>query len=311
MKTNLLPIIACCIATTSTQSFAETNTSIASSAPIQLNQEYTSDTGAANRIGAADRLRTLSQEISAETCFLHNDVLPDHNHAALTNSTEEFDSILNALLNGDADRDIIGAEERIKTIREIEAITAEWEPIHQAIDAVLADPTNTTPVHLIYAESDHLLETTSHLLSELEAEYSHPAQVFMSDVMLIEFSGRQAMLTQKIAYDACLVWSGHGGQEQIDELKEVSQQFDLIAQAVQGGMPDAGLAAAPTDEIHQALEAVAADWSEVQVYLTNIIEVGATDTAEISWVDEALTSKMHQMEAIVDMYVAYSRRFVI
>jgi len=311
MKTNLLPFVVCCMAASSTQGLADTNTSIATSAPIQQGAGYTSDTGAANRIGAADRLRTLSQEISAETCFLHNDVLLGQNRAALTNSAEEFDSILNALLNGDADRDIIGAEENIRTIREIEAITAEWEPIHQAIDAVLADPANATPVHLIYAESGHLLETTSHLLSELEAEYSHPAQVFMSDVMLIEFAGRQAMLTQKIAYDACLVWSGYGGQEQIDELKAVSEQFNLTTYALQEGMADAGLAAAPTDEIRLALEAVAADWDEVQVHLANIVEVGETDKAEISWVDEALTSKMHQMEAVVDMYVTYSRRFVI
>jgi len=311
MKIGLLPLLSFCVAISSSQSLAETAVFTTSTAPMHHVVNFTPDNGAANRIGAADRLRTLSQEISAEVCFLHNGVLVDQNHSALTHSISEFDEILNALLNGDVERHIIGAEERLKTIREIEAIMAEWAPLHQAAQDVLTDPGNIDAVHLIYEQSEHLLDTTSHLLSELEGEYSHPTEVFMSDVLLIEFAGRQAMLTQKIAFEACLVWSGYGGTEQIDDLQKICDHFDLIARALQNGMDGTGITPAPTTEISEALEHVVADWDEVMVHLEHIVEGEETDQENMGWIDQVLTNKMHRMEAVVEMYVAYSRRAII
>ena len=312
-KPTLISLTALAVVFNATLVSADTTsmtTTAATEADVHLSN-IIPDNGAADRIGAADRLRTLSQEISAETCFLHNDVMSDHNRSALAHSVSEFDEILDALLYGDPDRHIIGAEENPKTIREIEAIKAEWEPVHLAADATLANPDDAAAVHQIYEQSEHLLETTSHLLSELESEYSHPTEVLMADMLLIEFAGRQAMLTQKIAYDACLVWSGYGGQEQMDELHEICGNFDLIARALHDGLDAVGIAKAPTPQIREALEEVVADWDEVLSHLEHVADGGQVGHDNMSWIDMAMTKKMHRMEEIVEMYVVYSRRALI
>ncbi|MEP5762648.1 MAG: type IV pili methyl-accepting chemotaxis transducer N-terminal domain-containing protein [Litoreibacter sp.] len=311
MKHNLITSLALSTILSATQLAAGSNILTDAPTPISQPAGFVPDAGAADRIRAADRLRTLSQEISAETCLLHNGVLPDQNRSALAHSISEFDGILDALLNGDPSRHIIGAEENPKTIREIKAIMTEWAPVQQIASDVLADPRNASATHAIYAQSQHLLETTSHLLSELEGEYSHPTEVLMSDMMLIEFAGRQAMLTQKITYDTCLVWSGFGNQEQVNELKTICDNFDLIARALHDGMPAAGIATAPTDEIRAALEEVVEDWDDVLAHIEKIAIGGVTDLENIAWIDQVMTKKMRRMEAIIEMYVAYSRRALI
>lgn len=279
-------------------------------APL-LKAAFSEDVGAADRIRAADRLRTLSQEISAATCFLHNDVEPALNHKLLADSIAEFDLLLDALANGNEDLHIIGAETNRKTLAEIAAIKAEWQPLHDAAQIIVDDHANTPAMEMIYGQSEHLLETTSHLLSELEAEYSHPTQVLLTDVILIEFSGRQAMLTQKIAFEACLVWSGYGGDAQKQDLKVITERFDLIANALHDGLPAVGISAAPTDEIRVALEEVVVDWEEVLVHLDHMTAGGDVDKYEVEWISQSMTKKMKKMEEIVDMYTDYSRRAVL
>jgi hypothetical protein len=279
-------------------------------APL-LDVAFTEDLGAADRIRAADRLSTLSQEISAATCFLHNDVAPDLNHELLSHSIAEFDLILDALANGSEELHIIGAETNRKTLAEIAAIKAEWQPLHAAAQTIVDDHANTPAMEVIYGQSEHLLETTSHLLSELEGEYSHPTQVLLTDVILIQFSGRQAMLTQKIAFEACLVWSGHGGDAQKDDLKVITERFDLIANALYDGMPDAGISAAPTEEIRGALAEVMSDWEDVSDYLDLMTAGGDVDAQDVEWISQVLTTKMKKMEAIVDLYTDFSRRAVL
>lgn len=266
------------------------------------------DDGAADRIRAADRLRTLSQEISAATCFLHNDLQAEEHATLLEKSIDEFDMLLDALLFGNADLHIIGEEERAKTVHEIQAIQADWSPVYDAAKLVLAAPSDEEAAHMIYGKSSSLFESTAHLLSELEGEYAHPTQVLLSDVMLLEFAGRQAMLTQKIAYDICLVWSGTGGEEQVTELKDVTAQFDLIARALHDGMPEVGIQPAPTDEIRIALEEVVEDWDTILTYLHPLTNGGNIGPEDVAYLAEALTEKMFRMEDIVVLYADYSRR---
>ncbi len=282
---------------------------IGTMAPAETSS-FVEDIGAADRIRAADRLRTLTQEISAATCFLHNDLLAEDNSALLTESIEEFGMLLDALLHGNADMQIIGQEERAKTVQEIEAIKAGWLPVHDAAKVVLTVPSDVDAANTIYSKSSYLLQTTSHLLSELEGEYAHPTQVLMSDVMLLEFAGRQAMLTQKIAYDSCLVWSGAGGEEHIAELTEVTVQFDHIARALHDGMPEAGIKPAPTDEIRVALEEVVQDWEGVLTYLRPLTDGDAIGPEDVSQISISMTEKMYRMEAIVALYANYSRRAI-
>ena len=269
---------------------------------------FVEETGAAERIHAADRLRAVSQELSAASCFLHNGIDVDFNRDHLEHSVAEFDALLAALISGDEEMHIIGAETHRKTLMELEALKADWEPIHAAAETLADSADNAAAVTMIYEASAPMLDATSHLLSQLEGRYVRPTEVLMADLMLIQFAGQQAMLTQKIAFETCLVWSGYGGEEQIADLATLTNQFDVIARALHDGLQSVGIMPAPTEEIRIALEEVVIDWTEVRERIDHITAGNDVLDEELQWIGRALFEKMEKMEIIETMYTDYSHR---
>lgn len=270
--------------------------------------QFVEDTGAANRIIAGDLLRTLSQEIPAAVCHLHNNVDVAEATELLTKSVTSFDTVTLALLNGDEAMGIVGGETRRKTIVELEALIATWEPKRDAALAVLADPTNAAAAEVVYASADEMLDKTYHLLSELEGEYANPVELLQSDMMLLEVSGRMAAMTQRMAYEACRVWSGDGSADVQAKLDESVSIFEASMGALSNGMPSLGIAAPPTPEIASILEDVSEDWGILSGYLDQV----RSDTDVSLEVREdlyhRLAVKLHKVEELEELYQNYSKR---
>ncbi|MCK0095797.1 type IV pili methyl-accepting chemotaxis transducer N-terminal domain-containing protein [Yoonia sp. F2084L] len=270
--------------------------------------EIITDSGSSNRIVAAALLRTLSQEIPAAACHLHNGVNVEEAKAELSYSVAKFDAVALALLNGNEAMGIIGGETRFRTVAELEALMAEWVPIHDAAIAVLEDPTNRQPVDVIYDATDIMLEKTYHLLSEIEAEYSNPVELLQSDVLLIEVSGRMAAMTQRMAYEACRAWSGEGSEELIAELKKTIGIYEASMDALINGLPSLGVQPAPTAEIAESLTAADEDWSIIRGLLDRVIAADDLSVEERTDLYHRLVVKVHKVEEIEEMYQDYSKR---
>lgn len=270
--------------------------------------QFVDDTGAANRIVAGDILRTLSQEIPAAVCHLHNAVGVNEATEMLSISVAKFDAITQALLNGDEAMGIIGGETRRKTIFELEALIATWEPKREAAMAILADPTNVEAAQIIYDSADPMLDKTYHLLSELEGEYANPVELLHSDMMLLEVSGRMAAMTQRMAYEACRVWSGDDSAEVVAKLDESVSIFEASMDALSNGMPSLGVAAPPTSEIAANLEAVAADWDVLRDYLSAVRSGSEVSPQVREDLYHRLALKLYKVEELEELYQDYSKR---
>ncbi len=276
--------------------------------PVLIEQiQFLEDSGAANRIVAGDLLRTLSQEIPSSVCHLHNGIDVEGSIALLTSGTAKFDAVADALLNGNADMGIVGGEERRRTAVEIEALIASWEPIRDAAIAVLNDPSDAASAMTVYDSTDVMLEKTSHLLSELEGEYANPVELMQSDVMLLEVAGRQAMMTQRISYEACRIWSGDGNDALVADLDKTVQQFAFAMNAMSNGMPEVGINPPPTPEIAAHLAVVGGDWDTITGYLETV-KAGEADAELRAELFQRLNAKMHKMEEIAELYAAFSKR---
>ena len=236
-----------------------THNSLADNQPHFMQASFVDDTGAANRIIAGDLLRTLSQEIPAAVCHLHNDIDVEEATALLASSVARFDATILALLNGNESMGIIGGETRRKTIAELENLIVDWAPIHDAALAVITDPTDATAAAIVYGSTDTMFEKTYHLLSNLEGEYAIPTEVLQADIMLLEVSGRMAAMTQRMAYEACRIWSGETSDELVSDLEMTVQVFEASMNALRGGLPELGIQPAPTPEISAGLDDVASD----------------------------------------------------
>jgi hypothetical protein len=270
--------------------------------------QFVEDTGSANRIVAASYLRTFSQEIPAAVCHLHQGIDVEEATELLIFSVATFDAIALALLDGNEAMGIIGGETRRKTIVELEALIAIWEPVHDAALAVLADPSDAAAAAIVYDSTDVMLEKTYHFLSEIEGEYANPVEVLQSDVMLLEVSGRMAAMTQRMAYEACRVWSGDGTDELISELEKTIQIFEASMGALSNGMPELGVKPPPTPEIAQGLDVVAADWSTIRGYLDQVLSGAAVSVEVREDLYHQLAVKLHKVEEIEGLYQAFSKR---
>ena len=274
-----------------------------------LGLELAGDTGAANRIVAGDMLRSLSQEIPAAVCHLHNNVDVEEAAHLLEHSIEAFDIAADALLHGNEALGIIGAEARRKTIVELEELIAAWEPVHDAALQVLHEPADIDAVRVVYASADVMYEKTYHLLANLEGEYSNPSEVLAADVMLLEIVGRMAATNQRLAYDACMVWS-HSSDDAhyAAELLESMSIYENSLTALTVGMPALGIAPPPTEEIAQKLHEIGDHWSDVHDMLLHVTTGEEIPDQERFDIYHELAVKLHAIEELEVLYQNYSKR---
>ncbi|MEM9787468.1 MAG: type IV pili methyl-accepting chemotaxis transducer N-terminal domain-containing protein [Pseudomonadota bacterium] len=269
---------------------------------------FVDDTGAAIRIEAGDVLRTVSQEVPAAVCHLHNNVSSELSTKLLREGLDNFDLMVDALLNGNPEFGIVGGEERAKTRRLLEELQAAWGPLRAAGENVLADPSNDSAVEVMYANASEMLEKSYYLLSELEGQYANPVELLYSDAMLLEVSGRQSMLSQRLSFLSCLVWSGAADDTYIELLNTASEQFKFAMGALRNGAPELGIQPPPTEEIAAKLDYMASDFEVISGHLVTVMETGALDTASAESLYAILADKMYTMNEVAHLYAMYSKR---
>ncbi|MFQ6549518.1 type IV pili methyl-accepting chemotaxis transducer N-terminal domain-containing protein [Aestuariibius sp. 2305UL40-4] len=265
------------------------------------------DIGAAERIDAADLLRTISQEVPSAACHLHEGIEVEEATQLLVDSVKKFDVVLDALRNGNVSMNIIGAETRRKTIADLDKLAGQWAPMKAAAETMLADPSDAAALRVILDGNLALLDTAAHLVSELSGEYSNPAELLQADVLMIDISGRQAMLTQKIAKEACQIAMGDPDPTLRETLAGSVQMFDVSQNALLFGMEQAGIKAAPTPEIETELTKVAGEWAPMKVHLDVLTDGGDIDNEARGELLRGLDVVMFHMNEIVHLYTEYSK----
>lgn len=262
--------------------------------------------GAAERLAAADRLRTLSQEIPSAACHLHGGIDVEGSRKLLDEAHHQFGTLLNALEFGDESVGIIGAETGRKQLADLKLLNDLWVGIDQAIMVLFDDPHATESLAHIKAQNMELYDKSDLLLTLMIEEYGNPTEMIMADAIMLDIAGRLAMLTQRIAKEACEIWSGNRSEERLAALTTSRQQFEVGVTALHDGMPQLGIVPAPTPEIRVALEEVIVDWAIVSDHLEAVIEDVATDEMKTDLYTR-LNKKMYKMEDTIGLYVVHSR----
>lgn len=265
------------------------------------------DIGASERVEAAALLRILSQETASAACHMGKGVDRASSRELLIEAKTKFNMILDALQHGNPKMNIIGPEKRRKTVLKIETLRTDWAPIHNAAVRLIEDDNDKDALLLIKAQNEAILEKTYILTSEIAGDYSNPAELLQADVMLLDFSGRQALLTQKMAKIACEIWSGNRGEDRISLLTSVMQTYDLTLTALHDGMPAVGIIAAPTPEIEAALDGARESWKRIKQELEDLIAADHFTDESKKVLYNDLNAAMYEMEDIEHLYVAHSK----
>ncbi|NNE89938.1 MAG: hypothetical protein HKN27_17870 [Silicimonas sp.] len=267
------------------------------------------DDSAEERINFSGKLRMLSQRIPSAACHLANDIDQEASKKLLENATIEFEKILRALEFGDADLNIHSSENRRLTLARIHALRENWEPFKATAEAIIAGDASEENMQSLFSDNMNLLEFAKDLVSEVVEQYSNPTKLLQADAMLIDISGRQRMLTQKMSKESCMLASSLKTKNTPDELQGTMEIFELSLNALRHGLPEIGIKKPPTNEISAGLENVFKEWMQVKPMLMAILAEADNVDAELNKQKfHALNSTMATMNKVVGMYAVAAKR---
>ncbi len=293
----------CLISAFGTQAIANTDAAPATqqaTAVTLANQP--ADNGASARINLAGKLRMLSQRVVATACYVQTGTMPDVSTGALNATVAEFDIILNALTNGDEALGVFGPEERRKTLVGLEVLSERWATAASLANGIADGQGTLDDLAALAAQSSGVLSVAQKLVVEMNDQYASATAIRQADAILIDISGRQRMMAQRISKNACLLNSGANVEGATDELFTAIDVFASTHDALLTGMPSLGIPAPSTPEISAGLRVVSSHWAIVLPVLTHVLETGEMDDeqSEIMFLGgNDLTSSMNSVVTLI------------
>ena len=270
--------------------------------------QYEIESDGADRIRIAGQLRTLTQQVAAASCAVSSNVGVTEARTILAHATQEFDRYIVALRDGDDALHILHPETQRRTLDDIANVYNEWSTMHGAIEIILNEGQNVEAAHLIDDHNLPLLALTDELAADISGEYAHPYEITAADAMMIEIAGRQRMLTQKMAKDACEIWTGYHAEDAREDLAATLTVFETSLNALRYGMPEAGLQEAPTDAIRVDLDKLIARWEVIKVNELTLIGGGELTDEEKAEVFHDLEVELAELDHLLDDYKDYAER---
>jgi hypothetical protein len=261
------------------------------------------EANAEERINFAGKLRMLSQRIPSAACHLDRSVDSEAARALLSGAAAEFEKILAGLEFGDADLNIQQAETRRKTLFAISELRTQWEPMRDAALAVAQGTATDADIDFILHENLPVLRHAQLLVEELVKQYSNPNATTRAQLMLVDISGRQRMLTQKMSKETCMIGGDYEAPATVNDLTSTMSIFEASLEALRFGMPVVGVAPPPNQEISAGLTGVLNDWSSVKPYVTKVLAGTELDDASSASKFQGLNVTMANMNRVVGMYV--------
>lgn len=271
--------------------------------PTAAETTSVADDSAEQRINLSGKLRMLSQRIPSAACHLANGVDTEGSKALLLNASAEFEAILNALENGDPEMNIIKPEERKKTLMQISDLKEKWAPMKEAALATADGSATAAQQDYILMQNMTVLGSAVTLVSELSEQYANPNAVSQANLLLVDISGRQRMLTQKMSKESCLAGTEYSSTSTIEDMNQTIQIFEASLEALKFGMPALGIAAPPNSDISDGLDVVFEDWQQVKPVMLEIASGGTVDGDQSTFKFQQLNTTMANMNKVVGMYV--------
>jgi hypothetical protein len=272
------------------------------SAAISQSETIIED-NAEQRINFSGKLRMLSQRVPSAACHFASGIDVEGSAALLTGATAEFEKILTGLEFGDADLNIQQPEVNEQTLMLIAQLRALWEPLKAAAEAVADGTASDVDRNYVLNENLPVLRAAQLLVERLVQQYSNPNATTFAALVLVDLSGRQRMLTQKMSKESCILEGGFETDLALVDLETTMRIFENSLDALQNGMTVVGVQPPPNDTIATGLDGVLTDWNRAKPFVTEVLAGNSLDTDENTAKFQQLNVTMANMNTVVGMYV--------
>ena len=119
---------------------------------------------------------------------------------------------------------------------------------------------------------------------------------------ILNLSGKQRMLTQKMSKEIVLVSLDVDKAANLQRLDKTSQLFDVTLKGLKDGNPTLRLAATTNSEIRAQLDLVNGLWLEFHAEVQNILKAGEVTPEQLAFVAEKNLPLLKEMNRCVKMY---------
>ncbi|MCA0042778.1 type IV pili methyl-accepting chemotaxis transducer N-terminal domain-containing protein [Celeribacter litoreus] len=256
------------------------------------------------KIDIAGRQRMLTQRMVRSACFIAMEVDVKAHQKLLEDSAALFVSSLSELKTSGGFNHLEPATDP-NILLQIGLIESLWDPFDQQISEQLnARRIGFEQLSRLSDAGERLLKASNDLVLLFEREANAVgAHLDPQQAKLVNLSGRQRMLLQRMGKQTCLASISSSGEENeaFLALQETSQMFHSTAFNLTFGAPDAGFPPSPNDHILEVNATIWQHWAVMDAILQGVGEKALTEKElqELSWDIEAMYV---DLDAVVKLY---------
>ena len=269
--------------------------------PVSAAQGATSD--ASVRIDSSGRQRMLSQRMAKASCFVMIGVAPDAHSAEALQAADEFEAVLDGLLNGSSTYGL-QAEADAQTVDLLRQVSGLWDSFGAAVRQLASGETYSVVVTQIIQNDLPVLQTM-HKAVELITTNNPVPDARPTMAGTISVAGRQLMLSQKMAKEFCYILADISADRMRDALTDSVALFETTLRQLTRGDYDAGIIDPPNLAVISALSEVEAEWAAYRAVLTKVLNSEPVSHEELESAAQLANTVLARAHRVVGLYVAY------
>ena len=255
-------------------------------------------------VNMAGQQRTLAQQIGKEAILVAMGIDKETNLQRLQDSHAMFKRISKGLRNGDAALGLKPLSEP-ELIRHVDRVEQIWSSVEQLLARGMAGDEMTAEEVVAVAEmTEPLYSVVDELVKALRQEAQRGMVVFSINLLAIDYSTRQSMLSQKLAKEFLLVAYGHSVEKNRKALARSSSHFDRVLKGLLDGDLQLRLRQAPTPAIRIELQKAMQIWTDVVPIVESVANGRQGDDGQLGQISDLNLSLLETIDTATELFEA-------
>ena len=255
-------------------------------------------------VNMAGQQRTLAQQIGKEAILVAMGINKETNLERLQSSHAMFRRISKGLREGDAELGLKPLADP-ELIRHVDRVDQIWSSVEQLLaKGVVGDEMTAEEVVAVAEMTEPLYSVVDELVKALRLEAQKGMIVFSINLLAIDYSTRQSMLSQKLAKEFLLVAYGHSVEKNRKALARSSSHFDRVLKGLLDGDLQLRLRQAPTPAIRIELQKALQIWTDFVPIVEGVANGEQVDDGQLGQISDLNLTLLQTIDSATELFEA-------
>jgi len=246
----------------------------------------------ANDINLAGKQRMLTQKMAKDLLFINNKFKKKYYLADFSKSRKLFTKTLNGLFHGDKKLNLVGTN-LPRITNQLNIVKELWNKHQPILDGAIKGKNIQNAINgldtILVEMNKAVMEYTKSVNRQKQRlKFASIINSFMNKnntlKRLVNLSGKQRMLTQRMTKLSLLVSSGIDKENNIKRLKKFSSLYDKTLKAFKNGDDDLDCKPIKNPDINKQIAVIEKEWVPFYQHIQNIINGKDKDKKSLKYV---------------------------